>query len=173
MTIRINQLTKKLALRYIQEIIDLYNISMGSLKEKYTEEMVLKDLLEKWRLSFIALKENQLVGFLVSSVYGKKIAHIHQISISPNYQNQGIGMRLLNRLVKRCVSINIKTITLECNINNEKAITFYKGNGFKKMNSMKIKDYLTIKNKLKRMDQFYPLSPKGIILVLYKNLNFK
>ncbi len=57
-------------------------------------------------------------------------AHLH-IDILPEYQNQGLGSRLMNTLLNELKSRNVKGLMLMASPENHGAIRFYKRIGFK------------------------------------------
>jgi GNAT superfamily N-acetyltransferase len=74
-----------------------------------------------------AYEESKLVGFgrIVSD--GVIHAMIYEMIVDPDYQREGIGSNILNRLVDKCLQNNIRDIQLFC-ANGKKA--FYERHGF-------------------------------------------
>lgn len=74
-----------------------------------------------------AYDEDKLVGF--GRVVTDHVMHamIFDMIVLPQYQRQGIGTRILKRLVDRCVALGIKDIQLFC---AEGKRAFYEKNGF-------------------------------------------
>lgn len=60
-------------------------------------------------------------------------AHITNISIHPNFQNQKLAHKLILTMIEECYREKIKYITLEVRISNEKAIHLYEKFGFKSL----------------------------------------
>jgi ribosomal protein S18 acetylase RimI-like enzyme len=58
------------------------------------------------------------------------IAYITTILVHENAQNRGIGRMLLEKTESYCVTNGFKSIRLEVNKKNDKAIRFYLSNGF-------------------------------------------
>ena len=57
-------------------------------------------------------------------------AHITNLSIHPDVQNQKLAHKLLLNMIKECWSEKIKFVTLEVRVSNEKAIHLYEKFGF-------------------------------------------
>lgn len=60
-------------------------------------------------------------------------AHITNLSVHPEYQNQKLAHRLLLASIDECYKEKIKYITLEVRVSNEKAIHLYEKFGFKSL----------------------------------------
>ena len=57
-------------------------------------------------------------------------AYLSMIVVKDTYHNLGIGEGLLKEMIRFCMGEKFKTIKLEVNITNKKAILFYKHRGF-------------------------------------------
>ena len=67
----------------------------------------------------------------VHSIFRKKYpAHLH-IDIMPVCQGKGTGTALMNELKDHLKEKGVSSLMLSCGMGNEKAIRFYKKNGFK------------------------------------------
>lgn len=66
----------------------------------------------------VALVDNEIVGFV--SVWSRD-NFIHHLYVSNHFQNKGIGLRLLNSLIKKAPS----ELTLKCLVKNKLALNFY------------------------------------------------
>ena len=60
----------------------------------------------------------------------KKFGYITTISVVEDFQNKGIGIKLLNKIIVYAKSNQFKEIRLEVFNRNEKAINFYLKHGF-------------------------------------------
>ena len=82
--------------------------------------------------SFVAIHDGKIVGFIFAyetlSFHGR--LHIHHIAIHPQYQNQGIGMQLYKRLVKKAKQKDIKKIIALINLDNPASIRLHEKLGF-------------------------------------------
>ena len=78
--------------------------------------------------------ENKTIGFVVGryvmSGNDDTDAEIYNIAVKENEQSKGNGQLLFNAFSSRCRERNVRTIWLEVRHSNQKAISFYKKNGF-------------------------------------------
>ena len=56
--------------------------------------------------------------------------YISSLYIDPNYQNKGIGTKLLKTLINNLKKTNLDNIYLTVDLNNKNAIDFYLKNNF-------------------------------------------
>lgn len=75
------------------------------------------------------LDKNKTVGFVGVRVEGSD-AHITNIAVLPDCQNQGFGKQLLEQAEKFALSKDCLTLSLEVKKSNVQAITLYKKFGF-------------------------------------------
>lgn len=80
---------------------------------------------------------NKVIGMVsllysISTALGGKVAILEDMIIDKNYRNKGFGKQLLQEAINFSVKRNCLRITLLTDFNNDIAIHFYKGFGFKK-----------------------------------------
>ena len=80
-------------------------------------------------ISYIALENNKMVGFLVAFQQENKI-WLHQIAVDKNFRKKGIASKLLNMLEEKLVDATIEFSVKE---NNSNAIRLYESIGYKKI----------------------------------------
>jgi ribosomal-protein-alanine N-acetyltransferase len=85
---------------------------------------------------FVYEQDSKIVGFVVFSIMYEK-AEIIDIAVHNDYLRQNIGSKLLSSAINECEKNKCETITLEVRNNNEKAILFYKKNGFREISVRK------------------------------------
>jgi ribosomal protein S18 acetylase RimI-like enzyme len=98
--------------------------------EYWGKEHFLTDLPGKFQLSCCALMDEELIGYIISSVKGPSLAHIHKFMIDKKHRGKRIGHLLLNYYEGLVKKKNIGTVTLKVNVNNYDAIRFYSNHGF-------------------------------------------
>jgi ribosomal protein S18 acetylase RimI-like enzyme len=71
-------------------------------------------------------------GFIII-LYRKRssVAAIETLNVDPNFQGQGIGLRLLKAGEDEMIATGIKSIRLEVSINNLSALHLYEKAGYK------------------------------------------
>lgn len=95
---------------------------------------ILKEELESSNSKYIIAKTNdcEIIGFA-----GIKIiintADIMNIVVKKSWRNQGVGNLLLNNLVYLCKKLNLSSLSLEVNEDNQSAIHLYEKFGFKRI----------------------------------------
>lgn len=151
---------------YSDMILEIYSKSLGESKENWNRSNVLMNLPKKWELSLLLFRDTSLIGFLLSSCYNDHIAHIHQISIYPEFHQQGLGTKLIQYYIELLKNKTIKMITLECLIREKEVTKFYENMGFiKVLDDNLMHKYLTGKNKLDKKEEYYPINQMGKRLV--------
>jgi len=74
-----------------------------------------------------AYEKNKLVGFGKIVSDGVIHAMIYEMIVDPDYQGEGIGSNILNKLVDKCLKENIRDIQLFCAKGKK---IFYERHGF-------------------------------------------
>ena len=75
--------------------------------------------------------DNWIIGHLSIQINDQtKSAHIFHLIIDPDQQQKGYGKKLLYHAEKLVIKNNLKKITINVLINNQKAKKFYEKNGF-------------------------------------------
>jgi ribosomal-protein-alanine N-acetyltransferase len=85
---------------------------------------------------FVYEQDSKIFGFVVFSIMYEK-AEIIDIAVHNDYLRQNIGTKLLSSVINECEKNKCENITLEVRNNNEKAILFYKKNGFREVSVRK------------------------------------
>jgi len=75
-------------------------------------------------------RSGALVGMVLCSRVGDKVAHITQLCIAPAYRGRGLGRELLVRSAQSLLSAGFEAITLTVTEGNEQAVKLYKRFGF-------------------------------------------
>ena len=79
-----------------------------------------------------AILNNKCIGYMgIWKIIEE--AHVTNLSVHPDFQNQKIAHRLLLDAVDECYREKIKYITLEVRVTNKKAIHLYEKFGFKSL----------------------------------------
>lgn len=102
------------------------------LEETYLGETLGKELLEAELISnvakfYVATLDDIVIGYIGRYAYLGE-AEILNFVVDEVYQRQGIGQMLFNHVINEIK--DLEKITLEVRASNEKAISFYRKNGF-------------------------------------------
>jgi N-acetylglutamate synthase-like GNAT family acetyltransferase len=111
-----------------QSFYGLFNTTSWNAKYKLNSDQLYSAIENSWYL-ISAYDSNNLIGFGRIICDGIVHALILDLIVHPQYQGKGIGVEILNRLVKKCKEHHIKDIQLFC---AKGYITFYEKHGFVK-----------------------------------------
>lgn len=85
------------------------------------------------RFYIVMRHEDRLVAFCGCAFDDRRQdAHITNIAVHPDVQNQGLGHFMMQVMVKRAQKLNYRTVTLEVRYSNVNAQRLYAGLGFEK-----------------------------------------
>ena len=115
-------------------IIDLDNKNNQLISElNYNFNYVLSDVNDDIRNNpfskyLLYILDGRIVGYINYYLIYEKI-EIANFDVLPNYQNQQIGSKLLERLISDYTG-KVDNITLEVKVDNDKAVYLYQKYGF-------------------------------------------
>ena len=84
----------------------------------------------------VALKDDEVAGY-AGLLFGGDHGQITNISVSPKYQRQGVGQRLLKSIIEFSVAKGIVHLSLEVRVDNNVARQLYSKFGFKEVDTRK------------------------------------
>lgn len=97
---------------------------------EWNEDNFFKELPEKWACSFGLSVDNKICGFCIASENVVDMFYIHLLFVAPDFRSGGFGKRLVKEAQRLSEIRGLKGIMLRCPITNDRAIDFYKTNGF-------------------------------------------
>ncbi len=116
-----------------KDIFSVIKLASQTLTEKYSPSL-FSYFYETNPDGFIIANFNyKIIGFLIGVKINNQKTKILMLSVSPKYQKQKIGTKLLEEFIKRGQKEKINKIELEVRTDNYKAIKFYEKHGFKIM----------------------------------------
>ncbi len=89
----------------------------------------IKSSLQKIFIVEIGIQKEPIASFVLFQY--KKLLRIYSIAVLPEYQNQGIGEKLLKYIFEFALHHQLDKITLEAHSQNTKLIRWYNNRGFK------------------------------------------
>ena len=100
-------------------------------------DMVTTDPEGPLDVSFVAEVGGDIVGFVIAHlayvmIPFTKVCMLHSTLVDPDYQNRGIGVRLLGKLVDYCQDEEISTIRALVEDHNDDLIRFVERQGFRR-----------------------------------------
>lgn len=109
-----------------QDLQELFK-SVNWLSANYPNR--LKKALNNCETVFTAWDNDTLVGLINAIDDGELTAYVHYLCVNPEYQGQGIGKELLNRIKEKYKSFLYIILIAE----NKPLIQYYNQNGFEYM----------------------------------------
>ncbi len=97
--------------------------------EVYSESEISKMLDLDYYQILVAKKDEQIIGYICATIIFDE-CNILKIIVDEKYRRMGVGNKLMDALINRCLSKLVKSIYLEVRDDNTKAISFYEKNGF-------------------------------------------
>ena len=119
------------------DILELYH-AVGS--TNYTDKpSMLKQSFKNSLFVLGAYDEEQLVGLIRVVGDGHSIIYIQDILVLPNYQRQGLGRILINRVLEKFNHVYQKVLMTD---NQEKVNAFYTSLGFKRTHDLDLVTFI-------------------------------
>ncbi|MBF0277133.1 MAG: GNAT family N-acetyltransferase [SAR324 cluster bacterium] len=120
------------------EIEKLWKSSEGvGLSVGDSREGVTRFLERNPGFSFVALKEDQIIGVVLCGHDGRR-GYIHHLTIDPKYQNQGLGKLLVEHSLEQLKRYSIFKCHIFVFSDNENAIAFWKKTGWTRRNDLAV-----------------------------------
>ena len=108
----------------------VFEIENMSFNQSYGINM-FQQLYEMGIGFLVAEDEGYVIGYVMFWIKYENQGHIISIAVDKNYRRKGAGTQLLVKAIAILSLLNISTIYLEVNENNEGAVEFYKNFNFK------------------------------------------
>ena len=77
-------------------------------------------------------KDNLIMAYAGCWVLGNE-GHITNVAVDPDYQGQGMGRKLMEKLVEAVKPLGVDSMTLEVRPSNTRALALYEKLGFKRV----------------------------------------
>ena len=117
-----------------QDIDKVVYLETTFLGETLGKEILESELDSKITKFYVATINNEVVGYIGRYEYIGEVEILNFV-VDEDYQRQGIGQMLFDKVLNEIKEIN--KITLEVRRSNQKAINFYYKNGFKEIHVRK------------------------------------
>jgi len=104
------------------------------------EQIILEELSERIFIPkkrfFIAKDQNEIIGTLMGVLDPNGFLYLADLLVDPKYRNQNVATSLYFEALKKwAISKGVRKLWLQVEVDNKKAINFYKKFGFKKIYS--------------------------------------
>ena len=114
-----------------KDIFYIVKLEKKVFKESLGESFILQELTDNpFSHYFVTVKSNEVVGYIGFRAYDDQ-AEMMNFLISPDYQDEGLGVELLTYALSYLEDLGAKLITLEVRKSNKKAQHVYEKLGFK------------------------------------------
>ncbi len=114
-----------------EDITKVFDIERKSFPYPFGEILIGNIFFGAPELCFVMESQNEIIGFVLggyTTVQGQ--THILSIALLEEYRNKGWGRDLLIHFIKRTEILGYKSIKLEVQVDNDKAIQLYDTLGF-------------------------------------------
>lgn len=120
----------------VEKDIDVINMLGSIIHPKFNTLFSMDQILkETFSKVYVYEEKHKIIGFIHVTVLYETMDVVN-IAVDPAYQNKGFGSCLLDYAISD-VSDEVQLITLEVNVNNDRAIKLYEKFGFEIINERK------------------------------------
>lgn len=113
-----------------RHIVEMAEIEKRCFKTPWSFNMLNFELNNPLAHYFVVENDGEVVAYCgIYRILDE--GHITNIAVKPEYQQQGVGTKLLTEVLEMSRSSGIVQVTLEVNEHNERAIKFYEKFGFR------------------------------------------
>lgn len=114
----------------LRDLADVMRIEKRSFTTPWSKQAFLSELLDNDRAYYLVAKvDNRAVGYIgVWLIAGE--GHITNVAVHPDYRERGIAYSLLTAIERLAMERNIKRMTLEVRLSNDKAQRLYRRLGY-------------------------------------------
>jgi N-acetylglutamate synthase-like GNAT family acetyltransferase len=116
-----------------QENVAKFGIPEEYVKKAFAEETLLKAAATGKATFYLALENNEIVGFAQTIQQDVNTAELDRIIIFPQHTRKGIGTKLLHQVLIDQEQKGINTIIVNTGREETPARRFYEKNGFKQI----------------------------------------
>ncbi|MFX0068208.1 MAG: GNAT family N-acetyltransferase [Promethearchaeota archaeon] len=114
-----------------QDNIAKFGIPDEYAKKALAEETLLKALFSGKATFYVAVENDEMVGFAQIIHHDDQVTELDRIVVFPPHERKGIGTQLFHKIVDDERKKGVKTITANVGKNETHAKRFYERNGFR------------------------------------------
>ena len=129
----VTEIKKLLHETWMATYLDIYSAEAIEkvTSEWHSVERLTKNIQDPLSFFCVAKDGNKIVGMCNTTRYEGGVVNIVRLHVSPHYQRQGIGSKLIKEAIKAFPKAS--KIDLEVEKQNYRALAFYKKHGFKEV----------------------------------------
>lgn len=113
----------------IKYIEDIDNINALSFAHPWSRRLIEEDMANPNSFYVVEAEGDRAIGYGAITVIAGE-ANVTNIATHPDYRRQGVGIRIMNRLIRYCTDNSLILITLEVRKSNSSAVSLYEKSGF-------------------------------------------
>ncbi|MBS3763665.1 MAG: GNAT family N-acetyltransferase [Planctomycetes bacterium] len=107
---------------------------VGQAWQEHKKDGVDYDLSKNAENAFVAVKGNEVVGFVCNRLYhSRSLGHVANLAVKEESQGEGIGKALMKASLSHFRQMGMQYVRIETLVQNEKGQHFYPGLGFKEI----------------------------------------
>lgn len=126
-------------------IIEMKRNKISQWDEQYPNRDILMDDIEKQQLYIGTLNSNIITVYVINSEYDEQYQNgkwtsdklsfriIHRLCVNPNYQNMGLGVKVLTHIEHELINNGIQSVRLDVFSENPYALRLYEKLGYHKV----------------------------------------
>tara|TARA_Y100000588_G_scaffold6808_1_gene8061 strand:+ start:10610 stop:11086 length:477 start_codon:yes stop_codon:yes gene_type:complete len=141
-----NIVTFNLTLNYLQQSLDQFfdmeDEWTNTGQPPWSKEQFTRDIPHKWDLSFVAMVNMSIIGYVIASQdsIDHKTSRVNKIVIHHNHQRQGVGKLLMKNYINASLEQNMNRLELTAIRSYKPAQHLYKSLGYSKSQVVRGKD---------------------------------
>ena len=114
-------------LEHLEEIVAIEN---SSFKKPWSKTQIESDIQSEMNSKhWVYLIDGLVVGYIIGWIILNEF-HLNNFAVHPDYLRRGIGKQLIQHILSKAISHDIKVVLLEVSVNNIPAHKFYVSIGF-------------------------------------------
>jgi [ribosomal protein S18]-alanine N-acetyltransferase len=115
----------------IDDVVGIMKIESQIYDHPWTEG-IFRDCIRVGYHGWVYDVDNDIQAYGLISVAANE-AHILNLCVAPAFQGQGLGKKMLSRLMDTAEALNVKSVFLEVRVSNDIAISLYDKSGFNQL----------------------------------------
>lgn len=116
----------------IEDVEAVEKIEKANFSMPWSEESFRSQIKKEYSVSFTAHYLGKPIGYVCCDDISGEV-YIGTIAVDTEFRKQGIGTKLLNRVISYCEKNNSSMLTLEVRVSNESAVKLYEKLGFENL----------------------------------------
>ena len=117
-------------LHHLEEISAIEN---SSFKQPWSKTQIQSDIQSEMDSeNWVYLMDKLVVGYILGRIMLDEF-HLNNVAVHPDYLRRTIGKKLIQHIISRVISSDIKSVLLEVSANNIPAQKCYQSVGFTQM----------------------------------------